>query len=160
MKAAIYLRVSTDLQDTERQMTDTATYAKNSGATIIDTYKDHLSGYENENRPELNRLRLLTKEDVDIIYVHEVSRLSRNPTFLNQLVDEFIAKDINIRFIVQQLEVLDSNGQRHLTSDLMLSLFGKNAQKIQSSAEQIDHPPKGHLKVPRQSQIWASGGAN
>jgi TonB-linked SusC/RagA family outer membrane protein len=39
-------------------------------------------------------------------------------------------------------------------------LVGKNAQKIQSSAEQIDHPPKGHLKVPRQSQIWASGGAN
>jgi hypothetical protein len=38
--------------------------------------------------------------------------------------------------------------------------IGKNAQKIQSSAEQIDHPPKGLLKGLRQSQIWASGGVN
>ena len=37
---------------------------------------------------------------------------------------------------------------------------GKNAQKIQSSAGQIDHPPKGLLKDHRQSQIWAFGGVN
>ncbi len=42
-----------------------------------------------------------------------------------------------------------------------VSMFtGKNAQKIQSSAEQIDHLQKGHLKDLRQSQIWASGGTN
>ncbi len=125
MKVAIYLRVSTDLQDSQRQLTELKERAKQVGDEIAYEFPDYLSGYEDENRPELNKLLKLTKEDIDIIYVHEVSRLSRNPTFLRQLVDIFTDKGINIYFYSQNIYAFDRKGTRTFATNLMIMLFSE-----------------------------------
>lgn len=126
MKAALYLRVSTDAQDYARQETELTEQVGRDGAVIVYTFSDKISGLKDEtHRDGLSNLLKLTKEDVDVIYVSELSRLSRNPTNLAQLVDTFCEKGINIYFQSQNLNTLNKEGKRELNTDIFIGLLSQ-----------------------------------
>ena len=58
MKAAIYLRVSTDIQDEENQLQDCEDFCNEKNWKIIKIYRDHgISAYkENVIRPEYEQM--------------------------------------------------------------------------------------------------------
>ena len=86
MKGIIYSRVSTEGQDYERQTNDLVEYAKRNNIDLIcEPLEEKESGFNND-RPKFKELQKLTKEDVDIILVWELTRLSRRSIFVLQTV--------------------------------------------------------------------------
>jgi DNA invertase Pin-like site-specific DNA recombinase len=126
MKIALYLRVSSDVQDYNRQKSDLTAKAISEGNEIAFTYSDKISGFKDDkDRPELNKLLQLTKADVDTIYISEFTRLSRNPTYLKVLIDQFTEKGINIYSLSQNLNTLNSEGKVELTTSIIISIFSE-----------------------------------
>lgn len=74
MKGAIYSR---EQQDYSKQTNELKDYAKRNGIEVVYVFEEKESGFNN-NRPEFEKLRKLTKQD--IILVWEISRISRITT--------------------------------------------------------------------------------
>ena len=74
MKAAIYLRVSSTDQDYERQERDLRQLAEGMGYTIKYVFEEKASAVlKADTREELNKMRKLTKADVDRIFIWDIT---------------------------------------------------------------------------------------
>jgi DNA invertase Pin-like site-specific DNA recombinase len=164
MRIALYLRVSTNVQETERQRTDLTKRAKKDKAEIAYVFEDKISGFKNEKkRPDLNKLLQLTKEDIDSVYITELSRLSRDPAHFTELVDIFKQKGINIFFLAQNINTINNDNDLDFTTDISLAFFSrysayeiklKNDRSASGKREAIKRgdsysykPPYGYKKV-------------
>jgi len=126
MKIALYLRVSSDVQDFNRQKVDLTAKAISEGNEIAFIFSDKISGLKDEkDRPELNQLLKLTKDDIEAVYISELSRLSRNPTHLKVLMDQFTSKGINIYSLTQNINTLNKDGKVEFTTALMVSILSE-----------------------------------
>ncbi len=77
MKAALYLRISTDKQEIENQLTPLKKFAKGRGLKVVQVYRDMATG-KNSNRPALNKmLKDAHRHAFDVIVVWALDRLSR-----------------------------------------------------------------------------------
>ena len=77
MKAALYLRVSTDKQELENQLEPLKKFAKGRGLKVVQVYRDMATG-KNSNRPALNKmLKDAHRHAFDAIVVWALDRLSR-----------------------------------------------------------------------------------
>ena len=77
MKAALYLRVSTDKQELENQLEPLKKFAKGRGLKIVQVYRDMATG-KNSDRPALNKmLKDAHRHVFDVIVVWALDRLSR-----------------------------------------------------------------------------------
>lgn len=130
LKAVAYLRVSTKEQNEDTQLPDIQLQALRDNATILQVYKDKVSGLKDKNsRTGLNELLELTNADIDIVYIWEVSRLSREPIYFDELVNIFRRKHINICFLKPSPLYLFNihTGEEDLTTSLALAIFSKFA---------------------------------
>lgn len=130
LRGVLYLRVSTKVQDEAQQEPDLLRQAEYDNINIIGTYKDKISGLKDETeRPDLNELLKLTKKDIDIVYIWEISRLSRNPNHFDRLIALFKEKKINICFVKPQLLYLfdKETGEEKISDTIALSIFSKFA---------------------------------
>ena len=102
MRGALYSRVSTSEQQTNRQVSDLIVYAKLKGFVIEedDIYEEYISGYKPwDERPELNRLKKKIDDDnsyYNAVFVWEISRIARDPIQGNNIVNYFSGKSIPI----------------------------------------------------------------
>ena len=77
MKAALYLRISTDKQELENQLEPLKKFAKGRGLKVVQVYRDMATG-KNSNRPALNKmLKDAHRHAFDVIIVWALDRLSR-----------------------------------------------------------------------------------
>lgn len=86
-----YLRVSTDLQDTDRQLKQIQEYCSVNDYDLLETIEDKVSGAIS-NRTGLNKLMTKTNKDADLIIISEQSRFSRE--------DDLISVLENIRLVL------------------------------------------------------------
>ena len=105
-----YLRVSTILQNTERQLVD----------VVCDRlYEDKLSG-KDTNRPQF-QLMMNNLRSGDVINVHSLDRVGRNTKDILEIVQEVKDKGCQIYFHKENLKF---NGTKSdLYSDLMLTIL-------------------------------------
>lgn len=132
-RCVFYLRVSTDIQDNERQKIDLEEFAKANSFIYDkdDVYEDKLSGFKGaQERPELARmLNDVVQKKIEVVLVWEISRLSRNQTELHQITDFFSEHSINIYFYQQSFWLLDKlTNEVNKTAGLFISFFGWNAE--------------------------------
>lgn len=126
MKIALYLRVSTDVQDYNRQKNDLTALVDKEKNEIAYIFSDKVSGFKDErNRPDLKKLIQLTKKDIDAVYITELSRLSRNPTHLKILIEEFTEKGINVFSLTQNINTLNKDGKPEFMTNLMVSIVSE-----------------------------------
>ncbi len=109
-----YLRVSTKIQNTERQLNN---------VPCDRLFIDKASG-KNTQRPELEAL-LRFIQPGDHINVHSIDRLARNLKDLRMLIDEVTAKKCSIQF---HKENLLFTGEKNAFQDLMLNMLGAVAE--------------------------------
>ncbi|ARR48070.1 recombinase family protein [Vibrio parahaemolyticus] len=109
-----YLRVSTKIQNTERQLNN---------VPCDRLFIDKASG-KNTQRPELEAL-LQFIQPGDHINVHSIDRLARNLKDLRMLIDEVTAKKCSIQF---HKENLLFTGEKNAFQDLMLNMLGAVAE--------------------------------
>lgn len=109
-----YIRVSTESQNTERQL-DTVTLDK--------IFTDKLSGVDMQ-RPQLQAMLDYVREG-DVIHVHSIDRLARNLKDLNHLVEDLNTKGISIQFHKENLIFKDTHDP---IQKLMFQLLGSFAE--------------------------------
>ena len=99
-QAAIYIRISTQQQNTDRQKQDLWAFAEKEGFDICEIYTDVVSGFKkNEEMPDLERLKAdSTKNLFSVILFSEFTRLSRTVTELNQSIDFFRKHNVDLYF--------------------------------------------------------------
>lgn len=126
MKVAIYLRVSTEIQDYERQRHEIENYCSIHKHIIVHVFEEKVSGAV-DTRIEFMKLKELTKKDVDAIIVWEFSRLGRKISTVINTVEEFASKGINIITLKENFVALDDNGKMTTNATIMMALYSTMA---------------------------------
>ena len=90
-----YYRVSTKRQGRsglgiEAQEQSVAILVANQGAKLIGSFKEHESGKQDRNRPELHKAIAMVKRRKAVLVIARLDRLSRNAAFLLNLRDSGI----------------------------------------------------------------------
>lgn len=104
MKAIIYTRVSKTTQSTQRQVSD---LSELNGYDVVRIFSESISGYTRSafERPELQKAIKYAKEnDVEVILIHEISRLGRRTSEVLAIIEDL--KKHNIKIFVKSLDLL------------------------------------------------------
>ena len=109
-----YIRVSTILQNTDRQLI---------GINCDVEFVEKVSG-KDKNREQLSLMLKILKAG-DRVNVHELSRLGRNTQDLLSIVDEIINKGCSIKFHKEDLLFGD---KKNICNDLMLTILSAVSQ--------------------------------
>ena len=110
--AAIYCRVSTDNQEREgtspqTQLEHCLTYCRDKGYDVAYRYSEAYSGLSLE-RPELDKLReLVRNEQIDVVVVYCLDRLSRDPTHGVILQEELEKHSVTLEAVTETVESTD-----------------------------------------------------
>jgi DNA invertase Pin-like site-specific DNA recombinase len=110
-----YRRVSTVLQNTERQL---------NGMVFDKEFEDKLSG-KTTSREELNNMIGYVREN-DHVYVHSLDRLARSVIDLKNIVFKLRNKGVSITFVKEGLTF--SPNDNNPNSNLILSVLGAIAE--------------------------------
>lgn len=121
MRNFAYKRVSTEHQETFRQLADL-------DVKFDMTFEDKLSG-KNTERPSLKKCLLLLKKG-DVLWCHSIDRLARNLEDLRDIVFGLMDRGITIKFVKEGLEFTANmcDGMKSALSKLLLSLLGAVAE--------------------------------
>lgn len=109
-----YLRVSTLLQNTARQL---------DGVLLDKVFEDKASG-KNTERPQLTACLAHLREG-DTLHVHSMDRLCRNLDDLRRIVKDLTCRGVVVRF---HKEGLSFTGEDSPMSNLLLSMLGAVAE--------------------------------
>ena len=142
-RTAIYVRVSTQNQDSERQKIELVNYCIKNKLDVKYIFEEKISGAA-DNRPEFNKL--ISLEDIDIVLVWELSRLSRKMTTLINTVENMSKKGICVISIQESFKSLDNNGV--FTDEIKEKLY-LNAFSAQKERELL----KERVKSGRREKI-------
>ena len=126
-QAAIYLRVSTDQQNYDRQKNELLDYCNRNQLDVKYIFEEKESGRK-DDRPEFKRLCELTRDDIQIVVVWEISRLSRKAYMILKVAEDFAQKGISIYALKERLMTLEDDGSWNSTAKLVLGLFASMAQ--------------------------------
>ncbi|MCK5030134.1 MAG: recombinase family protein [Thermoplasmatales archaeon] len=146
MKTAVYVRVSTDKQESENQLIELREYCEKSDFHIFKEYVDIISGKE-DSRPNWDQLFIdAHKKKFDVVLFWDLSRFSRSGTlFTLQKLKEL--ENLNIGYISYQEPFLNTMGP---LKDVTISFFSTIA-KIER--EQISERTKAGLKRAKQNGV-------
>lgn len=130
MKAALLLRVSTEVQDLESQTNDLKPVAESFGYEVPDEYifGEHITGRDDIRKGEresITKLKAACKTGViKAIFIYEVSRLSRSSIDGRSFVRDFNEMKIPIYFKDRGIWTLDRNTlEEDSTTKMVVGLF-------------------------------------
>src|SRR3972149_4239756 len=109
MRAALYSRVSTDLQEREQtiqsQIEALRKYALDKGHQIVAEYRDEGYSGATLERPDLDRLRdALGSGEFEVVLVHSPDRLARKAIYQGLLLEDLERAGIKIEFLNHQMD--------------------------------------------------------
>jgi DNA invertase Pin-like site-specific DNA recombinase len=128
MKAVAYLRVSTQEQSLERQYEEIEKLASDKKLTLVKIFEDKISGSKTKAGDRIGFKKMETyiklNDDVKNILVLEISRLGRKNNDIQNVVEKWTEKGINLHIKDLNISTFDETGQRSFGSELMISLLG------------------------------------
>ena len=96
-RVAIYARVSTGLQDAQRQVAELEALAARAGYEVIEVVTETASG-KRDTRPERKKIMALAqRREIDAVLVSELSRWGRSTTDLLSTLKELASKGVSLR---------------------------------------------------------------
>ncbi|NUC74774.1 recombinase family protein [Haloterrigena sp. SYSU A558-1] len=144
---AIYARVSTDSQDSTRQLEECR--AEINDDEPFEVYAETGSGAD-PDRPEINRLIDDIKSgDVDCVVVWEISRISRNLAFTAQFIELCVENEVELH------SLNDIFPRIRADSDIMQEMVGKIAAwMMEFEREMIRERIKSGIRNARSQGKW------
>lgn len=122
-RCGLYLRVSTDSQQTEMQKSELLRYAEARGWTIQNIYVDHGISGQKDVRPALQELMAACRQrKIDVVLVWKFDRFARSLRHLVTALDEF--KRLKVDFI-SATEGVDTTSPG---GELIFQIFGAVGQ--------------------------------
>ena len=134
-RIVLFTRVSTVGQELESQEDSLRRAALADGYNesdfIVIGNKESAIKLSEEERKGLNELKaLIDKEDVDCVYIAELSRLSRRPQILYSIRELLLNKKIQLKCLHPQFTLLTEDRSKYdATANIVFSLFGALAEQ-------------------------------
>lgn len=129
-QVAILVRVSTDDQNTARQITELRTVADANQWEVVEVIEEAGVSGNSRTRPGVARALVLAESgQIQKLLVHEISRLARNPAVLHDTVERMCDAKVSIYWHAQAIETFLPNGKRNPAAGLMLALLGEVARQ-------------------------------
>lgn len=122
-KVAIYCRISTQMQSTDRQEEDLLKYAEQNNYKVEDVYVDVVTGFSvfEERKRYSDLLKAIDEGKIEIILFSELTRLGRNSTELLSEIQRLQDKGVALYFQKQDLWV--RNSKQDLGSKILLAVL-------------------------------------
>jgi DNA invertase Pin-like site-specific DNA recombinase len=164
-RVGLYLRVSTDSQQTDMQQSELRAYAEARGWTIEKIYSDQGCSGANSNRPALDALWVdCKKRKIDICMVWALDRLSRSLKDLIEALDEFRRLGIDFVCLRQDLDTSTSGGRLlfHVVAsvceferDLLRARVTAGLAEARRKGKRLGRPPIRELTAPEINRVKA-----
>ena len=166
MDAALYLRVSTSEQTTDNQQLELQKVADKMGWTVTEVFTDVISGAK-AKRVGLDALmKAVTRKEVDMVMVWDVSRLGRSLSHLVTLLEEFQAKGVDLYFHQQALDTSSPSGKAMFQ---MLGVFAEfergmiqervkaGLRRAKAQGKRLGRPPVPPIQVEKIKALRQEG---
>jgi len=129
-RICLFVRVSTEKQDYDRQINELTKYCEERNFTITKTIATQISGRK-DIRPDIEELLLAAKNnEFDSVLVTEISRLGRKAKDLRLTIDTLHELKKTILFKnLGGLESLDENGNESFVTNIIISIYTELAQE-------------------------------
>jgi len=130
IRAVIFVRVSTQQQDSSRQVDDLKQLCAKQGWEVATVITEKVSGSaKNSQRPGLKKLMdLADTKQVQKVVVSEVSRIGRNTREVLEIIEELSKRKISIYIQNHNLETLTPRGKVNSMAKFMLTLLAEFAR--------------------------------
>lgn len=126
-KVVIYARVSTKLQEYDRQLSELREYASRMDYEIVKEFAEKISGAKNiaERQALTELLDFVEVNKVDKVLIYECSRLSRRAIDFLSVIENLTAKKISVYIHQNGLETLLPNGTVNPIANLVLGILAQ-----------------------------------
>ena len=129
-KVVLYCRVSTQVQDYERQVSDLTQFAKKHQWEIAETFTEKISGAKKNNeRKELASLLSSARVHyINRVLVTELSRLGRDTLQVLAAIDMLNKAKVSLYIMNYNIETLTPDGKVNPMSQFMITLLAEVAR--------------------------------
>ena len=131
-RACLFVRVSTNSQDYQRQINDLEVFCRQKHYEVVKIIAAKVSGAKtHKDRDDLKELfSAADKKMFDKVVVSEVSRLGRNARDLRETVYYLHERKIPVVFqSLGGMESLDERGQETFVTNIILSIYAELSQE-------------------------------
>lgn len=119
-KAFIYCRVSTDGQETERQLQELRKFCKDLKVDVVEEYQEHISGTKSiKHRKHL--VEKVKESKADYFIFHDYSRFSRNVKVALMMKDALHELGVCLISMQTNLRSLNEDGTPNATANLVFT---------------------------------------
>lgn len=137
-KVVLYCRVSTQVQDYERQVSDLTQFAKKHQWEIAETFTEKISGAKKNNeRKELASLLSYARVHyINRVLVTELSRLGRDTLQVLAAIDMLNKAKVSLYIMNYNIETLTPDGKVNPMSQFMITLLAEVARMERRSIKE------------------------
>lgn len=130
MKTVIFARVSTNVQDYDRQVNELTVLAKSNGWSVEAVFAEKISGAKaNTERAELlNMISYVESNHIDKVLVTELSRLGRDTLQVLEVIEMLNKKEISPYIQNYAIETLTKGGKVNAMSQFLITILAEVAR--------------------------------
>ena len=131
-RACLFIRVSTDKQDYQRQILELNVFCKQKNLEVAETIATKITGTKTfQDREDLQLLfKSAASKRFDKVVVSEISRIGRNAKDIRNTIDYLHAKKIAVVFRnLGGLESLDDRGNESFVTNIIIAIYSELAQE-------------------------------
>lgn len=130
MKTVIFARVSTNVQEYDRQIYELTTLAKSNGWSVEAVFAEKISGAKsNKERTELlNMVSYVEANHINKVLVTELSRLGRDTLQVLEVIQMLNEKGISLYIQNYNIETLTKDGKVNAMSQFLITILAKVAR--------------------------------
>ena len=129
-KICIFARVSTNVQDYDRQVNELTTLAHRNNWSIEAVFCEKISGAKkNTERKELSRMvEYVQAHNINKVAVTELSRLGRDTLQVLEVIEQFNKLGISLYIQNYGIETLTENGEVNPMSQFLITILAEVAR--------------------------------
>ena len=130
IKTVIFARVSTSVQEYDRQVNELTALANGNGWSVEAVFAEKISGAKsNAERTELlNMINYVEVNDIDKVLVTELSRLGRDTLQVLEVIEMLNAKGISLYIQNYNIETLTKEGKVNAMSQFFITILAEVAR--------------------------------
>ena len=130
IKTVIFARVSTNVQDYDRQVNELTVLAKSNGWSIEAVFAEKISGAKaNTERTELlNMISYVESNHINKVLVTELSRLGRDTLQVLEVIQMLNEKGISLYIQNYNIETLTKDGKVNAMSQFLITILAEVAR--------------------------------
>lgn len=130
MKTVIFARVSTNVQEYDRQVNELTVLAKSNGWSVEAVFTEKISGAKaNTERTELlNMINFVEVNHINKVLVTELSRLGRDTLQVLEVIEMLNRKGISLYIQNYNIETLTADGKVNAMSQFLITILAEVAR--------------------------------